>query len=72
MEETNFEESMKSLEKIADELEKDDLDLDTQVKKFEEGMKLANKCNELLNQAEKKITILVNGEEKDFVPNNED
>ena len=35
MEETNFEESMKSLEKIADELEKDDLDLDTQVKKFE-------------------------------------
>ena len=63
---------MKSLEKIADELEKDDLDLDTQVKKFEEGMKLANKCNELLEQAEKKITILVNGEEKDFVPNNED
>ena len=57
---------------IADELEKDDLDLDTQVKKFEEGMKLANKCNELLEQAEKKITILVNGEEKDFVPNNED
>lgn len=72
MEETNFEESMKSLEKIADELEKDDLDLDTQVKKFEEGMKLANKCNEFLEQAEKKITILVNGEEKDFVPNNED
>jgi exodeoxyribonuclease VII small subunit len=72
VEETNFEESMKSLEKIADELEKDDLDLDTQVKKFEEGMKLANKCNELLKQAEKKITILVNGEEKDFVPTNEE
>ena len=33
MEETNFEESMKSREKNADELEIDDLDLETQVKK---------------------------------------
>ena len=29
-------------------------------------MKLSQKCNKILEEAEKKITILVNGEEKDF------
>ena len=66
MEELSFEEAMQKLEKIADELEKDNLDLDTSVKKFEEGMKLSKKCNEMLQEAEKKITILIDGEEKDF------
>ena len=42
-EELSFEEAMTNLEKIADELEKDDLDLDTSVKKFEEGMELSKK-----------------------------
>ncbi len=64
--ELSFEEAMQKLEKIADELEKDNLDLDTSVKKFEEGMKLSQKCNQMLNEAEKKITILIDGEEKDF------
>ncbi len=63
----SFEKAMTDLEKIADELEKDDLDLDTSVKKFEEGMELSKKCNEMLKNAEKKITILIDGEEKDFV-----
>ena len=36
----SFEENMKKLEQIATELEKGDLDLDTSVAKFEEGMKL--------------------------------
>lgn len=66
MEDLTFEEAMQKLEKIADELEKDNLDLDTSVKKFEEGMKLSQKCNKMLEEAEKKITILVDGEEKDF------
>ncbi len=64
--ELSFEEAMQKLEKIADELEKDNLDLDTSVKKFEEGMKLSQKCNQMLKEAEKKITILIDGEEKDF------
>ena len=66
MEELTFEDAMKKLEEIANELEKDNLDLDTSVKKFEEGMKLSQKCNKKLEEAEKKITILINGEEKDF------
>ncbi len=71
-EELSFEQAMTNLEKIAEELEKDDLDLDTSVKKFEEGMELSKKCNEILQKAEKKITILVDGEEKDFSVKNDD
>ena len=71
-EDVNFEEAMEKLEKIAEELESEDLSLDTSVKKFEEGMKLSKKCNEILQNAEKKITILINGEEKDFSVNNDE
>ena len=70
-EELSFEEAMTNLEKIADELEKDDLDLDTSVKKFEEGMELSKKCNEILQNAEKKITVLIDGKEKDFKISND-
>ena len=55
----NFEETMKKLEEIALELEKGDLNLDDSVKKFEEGITLAKQCNKYLEEAEKKITILL-------------
>lgn len=68
--EKNFEESMQELEKIVQELENNNLNLDESVKKFEEGMEISKKCNKILEEAEKKITILLenNGEieEKDF------
>ena len=60
----NFEESMKKLETIVTELENGNLNLDESVKKFEEGMKLSKQCNDLLENAEKRITILLkDGEE---------
>lgn len=66
----NFEEAMKKLEEIANELEKNDLDLDTSVSKFEEGMNLSKKCTKMLEEAEKKISILLNTDngliEEDF------
>ena len=55
----NFEESMKKLETIVVELENGNLNLDDSVKKFEEGMKIAKQCNNMLEEAEKKITILL-------------
>ena len=58
-EELNFEETIKKLEEIATELEKNDLDLDTSVTKFEEGMKLSKQCSKMLEEAEKKISILI-------------
>ena len=57
--ELNFEDAMKKLEEIATELEKNDLDLDTSVTKFEEGMKLSKECSQMLEEAEKKISILI-------------
>lgn len=56
----NFEDIMKQLEEIASELENGKLNLDESVKKFEEGIKLSKKCNEILEKAEKKISILIN------------
>ena len=59
MSKENFEESMKKLEGIVTELENGNLNLDESVKKFEEGMKIAKQCNTILEEAEKKITILL-------------
>ncbi len=60
MEEISFEENMEKLEKIVADLEKGDLDLDESVKKFEQGINISKKCDEILKNAEKKITILLN------------
>ena len=59
-EDINFEDAMKELDKIAEELEKGNLSLDESVSKFEDGMKLSKKCSDLLDTAEKKITMLIN------------
>ena len=70
MSKDNFEESMKKLEGIVTELENGNLNLDESVKRFEEGMKIAKQCNTILENAEKKITIILekDGElkEEDF------
>ena len=56
----NFEEQIEKLESIVKELEKGELNLDDSVSKFEEGIKISKECNEILETAEKKISILVN------------
>lgn len=66
----SFEESINILETIVNELESGELTLDESVKKFEEGMKISRECNEILESAEKRITILLEKdgklEEEDF------
>ncbi len=61
--ELSFEEAMSDLEKMAEELESGELTLDESVKKFQKGMELSKHCSELLEQAEKNISILL--EQKD-------
>lgn len=58
-----FEESMKKLEEIANELESGKLSLEESMEKFEEGIKLSKECSKTLEKAEKKINILIEGEE---------
>ena len=47
---------------IAKELESGELGLDESVDKFEEGMKLSKICTKMLNEAEKRINILINND----------
>ena len=59
MDTSNFEKNMSDLENIVTELEKGDLNLDESISKFEEGIKISKQCNKILEDAEKKITILL-------------
>ena len=68
--EIKFEEGMEKLEQIANELEKGDLDLDESVKKFEEGMKISKQCSDMLQEAEKKITMLIKNSDGEFQEEN--
>lgn len=56
-----FEESMTRLDEIVRALETGDASLEDSIKLFEEGTKLAAKCNELLDTAELKVTKLTKG-----------
>lgn len=58
-----FEENLNELEKIANELEKPDLDLEKALSEFERGIKISKVCNKKLEEAEKKINILVESED---------
>ena len=58
-----FEDALARLETIVAELEKGDLPLDDSLKIFEEGIKLSKNCLKMLDDAEKKIEIMV--QEKD-------
>lgn len=59
-----FEEQMEELENIVSELENGKLNLDESVSKFEEGIKISKDCSKILEEAERKITILVNEDGK--------
>ncbi len=57
----SFENLLKRLEEVNGKLEKEEnISLDESMKLFEEGIEIAKKCNKQIEDAEKKITILIN------------
>ena len=54
-----YEDALKRLEKLVAELDKSELDLETRLKKFEEGTKLARVLLKKLDQAKKKVQVLM-------------
>ena len=56
----NFETALSRLEQIAGELEEGDLTLESSLKKFDEGMKLVQFCNQKLEESQQQIDILLN------------
>jgi len=57
-----FESSLKELERIVRRLEEGELPLEDSLKLFEDGVKLSRECQERLNQAERRIEILLKDE----------
>ena len=59
--EPRFEEALSGLEKIVQRLEGGDLPLDDALRLFEEGVRLSRFCSTKLDEAEKRIEILMKG-----------
>jgi exodeoxyribonuclease VII small subunit len=54
-----FETQLAALEKVVRDLERGDLPLEESLKLFEEGVRLSRECQERLNQAERRIEVLL-------------
>ncbi len=54
-----FEEAMEQLENIVKELESGRLPLEKAIKKFEQGMKYSEVCHDILDETEKKISVIL-------------
>lgn len=63
-----FEEKIKELESIINELENGEIDLEDSIDKYTKAMKLVKECDEKLSKIEEKVSKLVleNGKEEDF------
>ena len=66
MAEIKFEEALKKLEKIVEDLEKGELSLDEALKKYQEGIELSRLCSQRLESAKKKIDILAKNKKGEF------
>ena len=56
-----FEDALKRLEQIVEQMEAGEMDLDAMVGAFEEGQKLIQLCTQKLNEVERRIELLVKG-----------
>src|SRR5918912_1584651 len=54
-----FESSLAALERIVRELERGELPLEKSLELFEEGVRLSRECQERLNEAERRIEVLL-------------
>jgi exodeoxyribonuclease VII small subunit len=66
MKDMDFEKALEKLEKIVEDLEAGDLSLETSLKKYEEGIKLARVCQQKLEKAKEKIELLVKKDDELF------
>jgi exodeoxyribonuclease VII small subunit len=59
--EKSFESSLKELEEIVGRLESGDLPLEQSLDLFEQGIRLSRDCQRRLDEAERKVEILLKG-----------
>jgi len=58
-EKQSFEDDIKRLQKIVEELSAGKLTLGESLKKYEEGIRLAQSCSAALNEAQRKVELLM-------------
>ena len=64
----NFEDAMKELEAIVDNMEHGEFNLEESIKQFEHGVRLTKKCQEALREAEQKVSQLSSNDDGDLAP----
>ena len=67
MGEIKFEKAIQRLEKIVDDLETGELDIDKSLEIFEEGIKMSRVCSKKLSEAEAKIEKLTRNQKGELV-----
>ena len=63
-----FEDALNKLEKIVSKLEEGDIPLEESLKLYEEGIRLSRFCNQKLDEAQKRVEILMKGKEGALKP----
>ncbi len=63
-----FEEKIKDLEKLVEELENGEISVEESIEKYTEAMKLAKECDETLKNIEEKVAkvVLENNQTEDL------
>lgn len=66
--EAKFEDKIKELESIINELENGEIDIDTSIEKYTKAMKLVKECDDKLKNIEEQVNKIVkdNGDLEDF------
>ena len=62
-----YENRLLKLEEVLREMERSEVTLDEAIKKYEEGMKLYGELYKYLQEAEGRVKVLSENEEKDFI-----
>ena len=67
-EEVKFEDKIKELETIVNELESGEIDLESSIEKYTKAMTLVKECDEKLKNIEEQVNKIIkdNGEMEDF------
>ena len=65
-----FEDKIKELESIVNELENGEINLEDSIDKYTKAMKLVKECDDKLNKIEEQVSkiVLENNKEEDFKP----
>lgn len=72
--EVKFEDKLKELEEIVNELENGEIDLDSSIEKYTYAMKLVKECDEKLKNVEERVNKILteNGSLEDFKVSDEE